>query len=168
MSEGFQESGIDEAPVSEVITGADPEAPYGRFRNGNPRKTPPKTAKAPKAKSSRYQTKTKTDYRPGLQGFAQIGAFVTSFFSPIDAVAVQDHAPNIIEGAQVTADQHPAFAAKLDKVLAAGPWAALISPCVPLVVQILHNHGKIPGEAVKQMGGRTRDEVMADLMSQAA
>lgn len=169
MSEQFIDDfpAPDDSPVSDVITGADAEAPYGRFKNGKPRKNPPKGVSAPRARQASSKAKGKTDYRPGLQGFAQIGAFITSFFSPLNAVAIQDHAPNIVEGAQTVADDNPAFAAKLDKVLAAGPWAALISPCVPLVVQILHNADRIPGSVVKQMGGRTKEEVIASLQDAA-
>lgn len=153
--------------ISDVFTNADSEAPYGRFKNGKPRKNPPKGVSAPRAKSG-YKTKTKTDYRPGFLGIAQMGAFVAGFFSPHDAVAVMDHAPNIAEAVQVTADNDPKFAAAMDRILSAGPYAALISATVPMVMQILHNHGQVPGEIVKGMGGRTKDEVTRDLMSQAA
>lgn len=153
--------------VSDVFTQSDSDAPYGRFKNGKPRKNPPKGVSAPRAKSG-YKTKTKTDYRPGFLGIAQLGAFVAGFFSPYDAIAITDHAPNIAEAVQVTADNDPKFAAAMDRILATGPYAALISSTVPLVMQILHNHGQIPGEVVKGMGGRTKAEVERDLMSQAA
>lgn len=167
MSEDFPVIESDSV-ITEVIPGADPEAPFGRFKNGKPRKNPPKGVSAPKAKSGGYKSKTKTDYRPGFLGLAQMGAFVASFFSPLDAVAVTDHAPRIADAVQVTADNDPKFAAAMDRILSAGPYAALISAAVPMVVQILGNHDKVPGEIVKGMGGRTKDEVMADLMSQAA
>lgn len=163
MSDPSIELTVDDSPISDVITDATPDAPYGRFKNGKPRKNPPKGVSAPSAKRSTYKAKTKTDYRPGMMGMAQVATLVTSFFSPLDAIAVQDHAPNIVEGAQVTADNVPAFAAKLDKFLAAGPYAALLTPVVGLVVQILHNHDRVPGEAVKAMGGRTKEEVIAEL-----
>lgn len=156
-----------ESMVSEVITDADPEAPFGRFKNGKPRKNPPKGVSAPRAKSS-YKSRSKTDYRPGVLGLAQMGAFVASFFSPHDAVAVTDHAPNIAEAVQVTADNDPKFAAALDRVLSAGPYAALLSATIPMVVQILHNHDKVPGDVVKSMGCRTKDEVTQELLAQAA
>lgn len=149
--------------LQEVITDADPEAPYGRFKNGKPRKNPPKGVSGPKAKAGNYKAKTKTDYRPGFLGIAQLGAFVASFVSPLDAVAVTDHAPRIAEAVQVTADNDPKFAAAMDKLLSAGPYAALISATVPMVVQMLGNHGKVPPEVVKGMGGRSRDEVIAEL-----
>lgn len=153
--------------ISDVFTGSDPEAPFGRFKNGKPRKAPPKGVSAPKA-SRQYKSKTKTDYRPGFLGFAQMGAFVAGFFSPHDAVAVMDHAPNLAEAVQVTADNDPKFAAAMDRILSAGPYAALISATVPMVMQILHNHGKVPGEVVKGMGGRTKDEVTRDLRDHEA
>jgi hypothetical protein len=117
MSEDFAPP--EDAPVTEVITGADSDAPFGRFKNGKPRKNPPKGVSAPRAKPG-YKAKTKTDYRPGFLGLAQMGAFVASFFSPLDAVAVTDHAPNIAEAVQVTADNDPKFAAAMDRILSSG------------------------------------------------
>lgn len=165
MSETFTES--EAPPISEVISGADADAPFGRFQNGKPRKSPPKGVSGPKATRA-YKSKSKTDYRPGFLGLAQMGSFVASFFSPIDAIAVQDHASNIAEAVQVTADNDPKFAAAMDRILSAGPYAALLSATIPMVVQILHNHDKVPGEIVKGMGGRTKDEVVQDLMAKAA
>lgn len=158
---------IQDIPVAEVYSGAEPDAPYGRFKNGKPRKNPPKSAGSAPGVKRQYKAKTKTDYRPGFLGLAQMGSFVASFFSPLDAVAVTDHAPRIAEAVQVTADNDPKFAAAMDRILSAGPYAALISACVPMVVQILGNHDKVPGEIVKGMGGRTKQEVLADL-TQAA
>lgn len=169
IEDGFVEAPLfPEDTVKSVITDADSEAPYGRFKNGKPRKNPPKGVAAPRAKSSGYRSKSKTDYRPGFLGLAQMGAFVASFFSPLDAVAVTDHAPRIADAVQVTADNDPKFAAAMDRILSAGPYAALISAVVPMAVQILHNHNEmITPEMVKGMGGRSRDEVIAEL-TQAA
>jgi hypothetical protein len=150
-----------------IITGADSDAPYGRFKNGKPRKNPPKGVSAPRSKST-YKTKTKTDYRPGFLGLAQLGAFAAGFFSPLDAVSITDHAPNIAEAVQVTADNDPKFAAAMDRILSAGPYAALLSACIPLAIQIVHNHSDaVTVEMVKGMGGRSRDEIIAQL-TQAA
>lgn len=153
--------------ISDVFTNADPEAPYGRFKNGKPRKNPPKGVSAPRAKSG-YKSKTKTDYRPGFRGIAQMGAFVAGFFSPHDAVAVLDHTEGIAEAVQVTADSDPKFAAAMDRILSAGPYAALLSATIPLVMQICHNHGVINDQMIKGLGGKTRDEITQELMSQAA
>lgn len=163
MSEDFPSP--EPSPLSEVIS--DSDAPYGRFKNGKPRKNPVGGGpSAPKGKRA-YTSKTKTDYRPGFLGIAQIGAFVTGFFSPLDAVAIQDHAQPLADAVQVTADNDPKFAAAMDRILSAGPYAALLSATVPLFVQIMHNHDMVPGEVVKSMGGRTKAEVIADL-AQAA
>lgn len=154
-------------PLSEVFTNADPEAPYGRFANGKPRKNPPKGGpNAPKAKRS-YTAKTKTDYRPGFLGLSSIVAFGVGFFSPLDSVAVQDHAPKLADAVQVTADNDPKFATAMDRLLSAGPYAALFAAVMPLAVQIMHNHDLVPAEVVKGMGGRSKQEVIADL-TQAA
>ena len=165
MSEDFPTP--EPSPISEVIAGADADAPYGRFANGNPRKRPPKGGpSAPRAKRD-YKAKTKTDYRPGFLGIAQIIAFGASFISPLDAVAVQDHAPKLADAVQVTADNDPKFAAAMDRILSAGPYAALFAAAMPLVVQIMHNHDMVPADVVKGMGGRSKNEVIADL-TQAA
>ena len=155
-------------PTTEVFSGSDGDAPYGRFKNGKPRKNPPKGVASPK-RSREYKTRTKTDYRPGFIGIAQLAAFVTGFFSPVDAVAITDHAPAIGDGVQITADNDPKFAAAMDRVLSAGPYAALISSCMPMFVQIMHNHNDaITPEMVKSMGGRSREEVVQELMAKAA
>jgi hypothetical protein len=161
MSEDFPAPEL--SPVSEVIAGSDAEAPYGRFANGKPRKNPPKGGpSAPRAKRD-YKARTKTDYRPGFLGITQIIAFGASFISPLDAVAVQDHAPKLADAVQVTADNDPKFAAAMDRILSAGPYAALFAATMPLVVQIMHNHDMVPAEVAKGMGGRSKEEIIADL-----
>jgi hypothetical protein len=55
----------------------------------------------------------------------------------------------------------------MDRILSTGPYAALLGAAIPMVVQMLHNHDKVPGEIVKGMGGRTKDEVIGSLQQAA-
>jgi hypothetical protein len=168
MSEDFPApTPVPDSPVSEVISGADPEAPYGRFKNGKPRKNPVGGGPSAPRSKRQYQSKTKTDYRPGFLGITQIIAFGASFVSPLDAVAVQDHAPRLADAVQVTADNDPRFAAAMDRILSAGPYAALFAAAMPLVVQIMHNHDLVPAEVIKGMGGRSKEEIIESLTTAA-
>lgn len=104
--------------------------------------------------------KTKTDYRPGLEGLGQMAAFALSFKSPPDAAAVLMHTPDIAAALNDLAQQKPEVAAVLDKILAAGPYGAILSAVVPLVVQVLVNHGKVgPG----LMGTVSPEELLASV-----
>jgi hypothetical protein len=65
-----------------------------------------------------------------------------------DAAAIGIHAPNI--GGEVVnlADQNETIAKGVDFLLEAGPYAGLIAATLPLVVQILANHRKVPADKI--------------------
>lgn len=123
-------------------------APYGRFNNGRPRKSPPGGKKKP----ATARKKTAPDYEEGLNGFVQMAAFglaVAGDKNPVllaDSVAVAEHGPNLSAALNAIAQERPEVAAVLDKVLAVGPYGLLIGAIAPLVMQVLSNHGvKMPG-----------------------
>lgn len=152
----------EESPVTTVYSDADSEAPFGRFKNGNPRKRPPKGVDAPR-KTRQQKSRAKPDYRDGIRGFAQIAAFAVNFFSPLDAVAITDHSENIANAAQITADNDPRFAAALDKILTVGPYGALLSASIGLFAQIGNNHDIIPDAVVVNMGGRPKSQLLREM-----
>lgn len=163
---------IEDAPpmpaVSDVFAGADADAPYGRFGNGKPRKSPPKGVPSPNKTRAQKPSKGQTDYRPGIRSFGQIGAFITSFFAPLDAVAIADHTEKIAEAAQITAQQEARFAAVLDKVLAVGPYSVMLTAALPLFVQVLHNHDMVPASVAENLGGRSKQSIIDELESSYA
>lgn len=161
---------IEDAPVTApdyVISDADPEAPYGRFQNGKPRKTPPKGTPSPGKKRASSAKSGAPDYRPALQGIAQITAFAVGFISPVNSYAIQMHAPAIVEEANTVAQHDMRFAAVLDKLAKSGPYGGLIMATIPLAVQLLHNAGRIPAQACIQMGGKSRERIEAEIDAHA-
>ena len=164
----------DTIPAPEPVTIADPEpasvdpeAPYGRFANGKPRKAPPtkksaapKAVPAPKANAPRAPKAKATDYRPvvekglGLLSMALIGlskggrnrAFLA------DAATVQMHAA---QGARVVNDLaqiNPALARALQTSAPAVPYLELGTFLFGLGAQLAANHGvrlPVPGVEVE-------------------
>jgi hypothetical protein len=124
-------------------------APYGRFKNGRPRKTPP----GGKAATSRSKKKAGTDYASGIMGLFQMAAFGLSMAAgdknvPLlaDSVVISQHGPNVAQALDALAQERPEVAAVLDKVLAVGPYGLVLGALAPMVIQIASNHGvKIPG-----------------------
>ena len=91
-----------------------------------------------------------------MKGLAQVGAGIALLFGKAtgkdafkaDAVTIASAADEIADACVQTAKADPKFAAALDKVCAAGPYAALISVAVGVGSQCARNHKpdlKIPG-----------------------
>lgn len=112
-------------------------------------KGPRTAANAPGRKPAPATSRqTKTDYKAGVEGLLQLAAFGLSFQSPMDAMAIQMHAPYVAMALSDLAQVKPEVARVLDKILAAGPYGAVLSAIVPLVVQILVNHNKVSAGAL--------------------
>lgn len=156
------DGGPDEAP--------DPDAPYGRNpKTGKPYSRPPEwraklaetlargratqAAKAP-ARKAAPKAKAKADggndYRVGVLGLLQVPAFalgMASRWNPklgLDAAAIGLHAPALADAVAATAAHDDRLAAVLDRVLAVGPYGALLGALLPLGLQLAANHGAIP------------------------
>lgn len=91
------------------------------------------------------------DYRPGVKGLLQIPAFALGlmgkFVHPayaLDSATITLHADSVAEALHQTALEHDQVAAILDRALAIGPAGALLGALLPLGLQIMANHGKIP------------------------
>lgn len=110
----------------------------------------------------KVSTKT-VDYRPGLYGIAQLGAAALMAVLPLDAAAVTDHAPPIVEALQATSEIQPGLASLLDKILSLGPHALLASAMVPFVIQILHNHDVISEGMAVGLGAKSKRDLMSEL-----
>ncbi len=136
-------------PKRQAAPEPDPEAP--KPRRGRP----------PKAEQARTTTKGSTvlsdgERANGVKGLAQVGAGIALLFGKAtgkdafkaDAVTIASAAGEIADACVQTAKADPKFAAALDKVCAAGPYAALISVAVGVGSQCARNHKpdlKIPG-----------------------
>lgn len=74
-------------------------------------------------------------------GVALIAAKATGNMAfAADAIAISDNGDALADACVKTAQASPAFAAALDKVCAAGPYAALIGVGVAIVSQLARNH----------------------------
>lgn len=124
-------------------------APYGRFKNGRPRKTPV----GGKSTSTRSKKKDAPQYYDGIMGMFQIagvglmmaGGDKNKAFTA-DSAAIATYGPDVAKSLDLLAQERPEIAAVLDKLLAVGPYGLVIGAVVPLAMQIAANHGvKIPG-----------------------
>ena len=107
-----------------------------------PKDDKPRTAAPPRAGLNSDQR------REGARGLVQVGAAVCLMWGKAtgsvalaaDAVTLASSADDLAAAAVATADQDARFAAALDRVCAAGPWAALISAGIGVGTQMVRNH----------------------------
>ncbi len=145
---------VEQAPPKRQVE--DPSKLADRPEAGKPRRGRP-----PKAEQARTTAKASTvlddgQRAQGVKGLAQVGAGIALLFGKAtgkdafkaDAVTIASAAGEIADACVQTAKADPRFAAALDKVCAAGPYAALISVAVGVGSQCARNHKpdlKIPG-----------------------
>lgn len=154
----------DEQDQAEQDAGADAEAPYGRFKNGKPRKAPPgqkpgrgQHASRPKTprRSSRPKASRGPDYQGIVGGVLQALSLPLIAISPLDVVAISDHGDNFAKAAAFTANERPEVAAVLDSLKTVGPYSMLMGAAAPFLAQILVNHRLLP----PILGARPREEM---------
>ena len=115
----------------------------------------------------------------GVKGFAQIGAGIALLAGKAtgkdaykaDAVTIASAADEIADAAVQIAHADPKFAAALDKVCAAGPYAALITVAVSVGTQCARNHKpslKLPGTVDPAELLKAQDEAEAASVPAAA
>lgn len=169
----------------------DPGAPWGRKSDGTPRSKPgrrPKDKDEPKADAGKGKTAPppprkstsgrkppprsprKPDYRQGIVSLLSLPAGILGAAGAglgrrelvADAATVMTHAPALADGLNELAGLDARVAGVLDRVLAAGPYGALVGALVPAFAQIAANHGMIrpgslgtadPETLIAQFGG---------------
>lgn len=146
---------------------ADPEAPYGRFANGKPRKSPPKSSSSgprrggpttPKASKRASAKRPKTpDFTKMLKtGVQMVGVTIMGIGARrsrallADGMAVRMHAEPLAKGLNEVAQASPAVQRVLTQAGPAMPYVSLVTAVVGLGVQIAANHGRhLPGMATE-------------------
>lgn len=166
---------------------ADPRAPFGRTPSGRARTRPLSGKRGrPRGSSSRTSVigakgsqrprsagKGPTDYAPAILHTVQMLALPLSFRSPVDAYCITAHFegdgtaqnPGIARAVSNLAHEYPQVAAALDKLAAVGPVGDVISATLPLVVQLVVNHGKLPLSVGAKLGA-TDPAVIAEALTQ--
>lgn len=140
-----------------------PVMPYG---GRGPR---PKKCKDHKGKSAASTPRKKksfgTDYTEGVAELltmpaavlAVVGSQTNNIPLVADAAVIEHYAPRIATAVNGLAQERAEVAAVLDRVLKAGPYAALIGAVVPMAIQIMANHKILPAG----MGGTmTAEQVL--------
>jgi hypothetical protein len=164
----------------------DPEAPYGRTKNGQPRRKPgpqkgtrvggaiPKPERRAATGRTASAKKGGTDYYTGILGLLQIpamglaaaGQFNEDF--ALDGAALSMHAPGIASALNDLANDNPAVGAALERIMSVGPYGAILGAMIPLAMQIAANHKAVPDAVARGAGAMPREEFRAALISQSA
>jgi hypothetical protein len=143
-----------EAPKeSNMLTCKEPGCNAPLVYSGKGRK--PTKCEVHKRRSSGSGSRSKKhvgpDYREGILGLLQLPAAALAFAGMngkpellADSTTIAMHAPNIANAVNDLALARPEIAAVLDRVMQVGPYSVLIAAMLPMVLQILTNHGIVP------------------------
>ena len=150
INASFDAAMNDDAPAPTPPRRQRPAAPAAPPQETRPRAARSRAAKDDKPRVTPRPAATLTDdeRRQGAQGLAQITAGVAMIAAKAtgnmafaaDAVTIASHGDALADACVDTAKHSPAFAAALDKVCAAGPYAALIGVGVAIASQLARNH----------------------------
>lgn len=129
-----------EAPPAKV----DGRTKEGRAMRGRTAARKPTAPPQRAARPAARKLPEREDYRPRILGVLQLVALPLAFKAPADGAAVEMHAPNIAQALHDLAMEQPEVAAVLDRILKVGPYGALLTAVVPLLLQLAANHGAVP------------------------
>jgi hypothetical protein len=162
----------EESPVEVSVDGFDPlihrvDDEGNPIRNKNGTYAKKRGRKPGQRVTSRGGSKQTVDYRPGINGLLQGICVPLSIAAPADAYAVATHGPNIATALNQLAQERPEVAAMLEKVLAIGPYGALVAATIPMIIQIAHNHNAVPEQLATAMGATPKRVIMNSLRARA-
>ena len=126
---------------------SNPVMPYGG-RGPRPKKCKDHKGKTSGATTTRKKKSYGTDYTEGVTELltmpaavlAVVGSQTNNIPLVADAAVVEHYAPRIATAVNGLAQERAEVAAVLDRVLKAGPYAALIGAVVPMAIQFLAIH----------------------------
>lgn len=140
----------------------------------NPVQPPPPVKRGPgRPKKPAVETpkESRVDSRAaaldGLWGIVSVGLLMLGQVP--DAAAVATHSPGISLEAARLAEDNESIAKIVDFVAGVGPYAALMTATLPLLLQIGVNHGKVPMvPMLHQMGIKPPAILEAEMRAKAA
>lgn len=129
---------------------SNPVATYGG-RGPRPKKCNDHKGK-PASATPRKKKSYGTDYTEGVAELltmpaavlAVVGSQTNNIPLVADAAVVEHYAPRVAAAVNALAQEKAEVAAVLERVLKAGPYAALFGAVVPMAIQILANHKILP------------------------
>jgi hypothetical protein len=89
----------------------------------------------------------------GLQGIGQvIGLACIAKGQYADAAAIGTHGPNLYNEVAKLGNQYASVGKVLDYLTEIGPFAGVVGAALPLVLQIMANHGKVKPTGLANFG----------------
>ncbi len=164
-------------PLAAAPPKRDADAPYGRKADGSARKRPagpgrsrartqssPAVAAAGKSETAAESRQRRAE---GVAGLFQIGSAATFLIYQrtdvkawyADTLTLAAHARPAGLAIADVCEANPKFAATIDKITAAGPYAALLTVGFNLSAQLASNHGITAARAV---GAKSPEDVIAE------
>jgi hypothetical protein len=131
----------------------DPDAPYGRTRDGRPKKGPGGRPAKDKPRVERPKAAiAKRDYTEELTGVVQLAWGVLAPMAPADAAAVKMSGPGMVQAWNALAQENAQVARGIEWLTSGSAYGAVVMATAPLVLQVLANHNRIPAERVAALG----------------
>lgn len=107
------------------------------------RPSPPPAKAAAKAKPSPTQNAKRNAREEGVNGLFQLATAMCMMTGQnTDAMAFATHGPKISPEIATIAEDYDKVGEVIDKLIAVGPFAGLLTAVLPLGLQLMVNHGK--------------------------
>lgn len=129
----------------------------------------PKPRPAAPKEPSRAQTAKREERATSVRSLFELAQFgCLSFGQYADAGAFALHGPAAAPQLAELAEINPWIAKGIDSLDIIGPWAGLLTALMPLTLQILVNHNRVPLERVASLGVQSPAALNAQAQAQLA
>jgi hypothetical protein len=139
----------------------------GRGRASAPR-TSTRSKSTPAAGVPKALQEQHAKHVKGIKDASGVPLMALSFYSPVDAYTLSELVDPFADALATVAQDTPQLAAVLDKLGGAGGWTTVAAIVGLGVVQVMHNHDRIPEHYARMMGAKPKREVEAILNQRAA